>query len=491
MARVLIDETIVADIANSIKAKTGSSDPIRMSEMSAKINSISTGGGGTTEEFAVTNAVKKECYSIGETIPANTLVAVGETISPLSVAADESLVSTSEYIIKYNTNNVFTAVKLDDEHIFMVVYSNANSQMFGCVVTVSPTAAPVIGAYYALDAASGQPLTAIKYADNKLVLICESSLVIHSIPITVNDDWSLTIGATATHMTLAATCIAMQIMPRGNGKYLAFYAAAKIVYAQFFTISDDGVVTFSEIVTEVYSNGGNVVQMDFCELTDGTIVIGYSYVSSSTAYIANSFLTIVDDTETITVISRKSTSNSGSAILSLYALNNNLYLQFDGSSTSLLHENIYSFDGSGRVAVEENIVVIEDITSTYIKGVQRSDDYIIIRAVSDPCPMYIVLRIDRLLNKAIYVSSTVLTSPTVYPADNKTSDDTFLLMNDDFLIDIRSTGTSTSNRQPVIIPLSFTPEEVKVREAKNSYEIYGMTASQVSSYSPGDVWAIR
>lgn len=308
------------------------------------------GGGGT----GIKGIIENYYVYAGSNVSAGDLV---EYINGIASQTTETSVDTQLSSMQ-NSGNAISAVKLDGSRIFIAHMYSPNYSLYGMIVTINDTNI-TYGADTRLSdtTRSGSAISAIKLDDNRIFIahsygknyhLYGMIVSISGSTITTGDDTELTINTSIDRPGR----ISAQLLHGGDVFVSYPYGARNYLYGMIVSISGTSVTAGTEVSLSTDPMSGEVISTQL--LSNGNVFIAHSY---SNYQLYGMIVAIIGST--IRVGERKQLSNitnSGKSISTKLLRDNVIFIAHSWDTYYYLYGMIVDIDGTSIINGTDTIL---------------------------------------------------------------------------------------------------------------------------------------
>ena len=308
------------------------------------------GGGGT----GIQGIIENYYVYAGSNVSAGDLV---EYINGIASQTTETSVDTQLSSMQ-NSGNVISAVKLDGSRIFIAHMYSPNYSLYGMIVTINDTNI-TYGADTRLSdtTRSGSAISAIKLDDNRIFIahsygnnyhLYGMIVSISGSTITTGDDTELTINTTIDRPGR----ISAQLLHGGDVFVSYPYGARNYLYGMIVSISGTSVTAGTEVSLSTDPMSGEVISTQL--LSNGNIFIAHSY---SNYQLYGMIVAIIGSTIRVGKKEQLSNiTNSGKSISTKLLRDNVIFIAHSYDTYYYLYGMIVKIDGTSIINGTDTIL---------------------------------------------------------------------------------------------------------------------------------------
>ena len=308
------------------------------------------GGGGT----GIQGIIENYYVYAGSNVSAGDLV---EYINGIASQTTETSVDTQLSSMQ-NSGNVISAVKLDGSRIFIAHMYSPNYNLYGMIVTINDTNI-TYGADTRLSdtTRSGSAISAIKLDDNRIFIahsygnnyhLYGMIVSISGSTITTGDDKELTINTTIDRPGR----ISAQLLHGGDVFVSYPYGARNYLYGMIVSISGTSVTAGTEVSLSTDPMSGEIISTQL--LSNGNVFIAHSY---SNYQLYGMIVAIIGSTIRVGKKEQLSNiTNSGKSISTKLLRDNVIFIAHSYDTYYYLYGMIVNIDGTSIINGKDTIL---------------------------------------------------------------------------------------------------------------------------------------
>lgn len=308
------------------------------------------GGGGT----GIQGIIENYYVYAGSNVSAGDLV---EYINGIASQTTETSVDTQLSSIQ-NSGNVISAVKLDGSRIFIAHMYSPNYSLYGMIVTINDTNI-TYGADTRLSdtTRSGSAISAIKLDDNRIFIAHSYDKNYHLYGMIVSISGSTITTGNDTELTINTTIdrpgrISAQLLHGGDVFVSYPYGSRNYLYGMIVSISGTSVTAGTEVSLSTDPMSGEVISTQL--LSNGNVFIAHSY---SNYQLYGMIVSIIGSTIRVGKKEQLSNiTNSGKSISTKLLRDNVIFIAHSYDTYYYLYGMIVNIDGTSIINGTDTIL---------------------------------------------------------------------------------------------------------------------------------------